>query len=156
MIVLLLGWALAASTLEGYVKSCHDGDTCRVEIAGKVASVRLSGVDAPEKKQPGGLEAQKFVASKIVGRTVTLRCEGRSYKRRTCAIEFDGRDLAEELVRAGHAWDSPKFSKGRYRPAEDEARAGKRGLWAQGAPSSPYCFRWKTKDACRRDPAYMP
>lgn len=150
---------LAAAPVEGFVKSCHDGDTCRIEIKGKMVSVRFSGVDAPEKKQPGGRESQKFVHEKIVGRTVQLHCEGRSYKRRTCRLQIDGQDVGEQLVRAGHAWDSPKYSKGRYRQAEEEARAEKRGLWAganSAAPVSPYCFRWKDKEACRKDSAYMP
>lgn len=146
----------AANSLEGFVKSCHDGDTCRIEINQKSVSVRLSGVDAPEKKQIGGRESQKFMQDRIVGRTVQLRCQGRSYKRRTCEIHLDGRDVGEELVRAGHAWDSPKYSKGRYRQAEEEARAEKRGLWAMSAPTSPYCFRWKDKEACRKNLSYMP
>lgn len=158
MVVLLLAvQMMASSPISGTVRSCHDGDTCRVVIADRERKIRLGGVDAPELDQPGGRESQQFMAAKIVGRDVELICEGRSYDRKTCRILLEGTDVGEDLVRAGHAWDSPKYSKGRYREAQEEARREGRGFWArEGGLISPYCHRWSKRAVCKKDPTHMP
>jgi endonuclease YncB( thermonuclease family) len=54
----------------------------------------------------------------------------------------DGRSLNQELVRAGYAWWFRKYSRdGRLARLEEEARADRRGLWADQAPEAPWDFR---------------
>lgn len=137
---------------------CHDADTCHFKKNnGETVKVRFAGVDAPEKKQPYSKEATEFTVSKLKDQKVTLRCVGQSFDRRVCSVFVGQLDVAEDLVRAGFAWDAPKHSKGRYRQLEDEARLAKRGLWAQANVQSPVCQRMKTKGAkrnCRTNPLY--
>src|SRR5262245_59656458 len=69
------------SAVDAYVYHCHDGDTCRVRIAGAVwLNVRLAGIDAPEvggarrgEGQPLGAEARDFLNARVKGKAVTLR-----------------------------------------------------------------------------------
>ncbi len=146
------------SQLEVLFLRCHDADTCHFKKAnGEIVKVRFAGIDAPEKKKPFSREATELVTNKLKNQTVTLRCSGQSFDRRVCSVFVGPEDIAEELVRAGLAWDSPKHSKGRYLKLEDEARVAKRGLWSQAIVESPTCQRMKTKGAkrnCRANPLY--
>ncbi|MBN8541827.1 MAG: thermonuclease family protein [Deltaproteobacteria bacterium] len=146
------------SVLDVTFVRCHDADTCHFKKNnGETLKVRFAGVDAPEKKKPYSKEATQYIVSKLTDQKVTLRCVGQSFDRRVCSVFIGQLDVAEDLVRAGFAWDAPKHSKGRYRSLEDEARLAKRGLWAQVNVQSPVCQRMKTKGAkrnCRTNPLY--
>ena len=103
---------------------------------------RLQGIDAPELHQqckdaagrdwPCGTRARSELR-RIIGtdpvqcRTVTTD----RYGRNIAVCQAGGRDIAEEMVRAGFATASDR--RGAYNPyaaAQAEARADKRGLWA--------------------------
>ena len=47
------------------VLSVHDGDTIKVKRGGQVLNVRFACIDAPELKQPGGVEARDYLKSLI-------------------------------------------------------------------------------------------
>jgi len=55
----------------------------------------------------------------------------------------DGRNLNQELVRAGLAWWYRQYARGdgALERLEDEARAARRGLWADRDPVAPWEFR---------------
>jgi endonuclease YncB( thermonuclease family) len=61
----------------------------------------------------------------------------------------DGRSLNQELVRAGLAWWSRQYAPHDTTLAqlEAEARAAKRGLWADAAPLPPW--EWRKARALR-------
>jgi endonuclease YncB( thermonuclease family) len=114
-----------------------DGDS--LEVAGE--RVRLFGIDAPEGRQQCrgangadyacGREAAQALAALIGGRTVTCTPVTQDrYARDVATCTANGRDLGEAMVRAGHARDYLRHSRGRYAAAEREARAEKRGIWA--------------------------
>lgn len=146
-----------ASTLQGVVQSCHDGDTCRVVVDGQVLKIRFSGIDTPELHQKYGPEAKQFTETLVKGKAVDLKCEGRSYDRLTCDLYIHLVHVNAELVRNGWAYDSTKYSKGKYKDMVAEAQKLKLGMWKHGSPPmSPYCFRHKTAKACKRNIAYMP
>ena len=142
--------------LQGVVQACHDGDTCRVMVAGKIAKVRFAGVDTPELKQAYGKEAQRFTEGLLKGKFVLLVCRGRSYDRITCEVFLEGRSINLEIVQNGWGYDLPKYSKGLYRQAEASARAQKIGIWKYGNLTSPHCFRHKADKRCRVAASFMP
>lgn len=131
---------------EGKVVSVKDGDTVEVIRAGKAARVRLAEVDAPEKSQAYGQQAKRFLSELVFGKQVQVWVTdtdryGRLVARLTLS---DGRDVNRELVKAGFAWWYKQYSKDASLGAlQDEARAAKRGLWADPAPVEPWLFRRK-------------
>jgi endonuclease YncB( thermonuclease family) len=124
-----------------------DGDS--LEVAG--VRIRIFGIDAPEARQQCsnskgepyacGREATRALDRLIGGRTVTCKpVTHDQYDRDVATCEVVGRDLGDAMVRAGHARDYARHSRGRYAAAEQEARAAKRGIWA-GESEAPAAWR---------------
>ena len=113
-----------------------DGDTLKIGAE----TIRLWGIDAPEGGQTCeradasydcGAEARAALSRLVSGRAV--RCEARYEDRygRTVARCFTGGvDLGGEMVRQGWALDYERYSKGRYRQDQAEAKDEGRGLWS--------------------------
>ena len=121
-----------------------DGDT--VEIAGG-EKVRYIGMTTPESVKPDwpvecfGKEASARNRELVEGKTVRLTKDVSERDRYGRLLRFvsleDGTLVNEELVREGYARVStfpPDVAKESvFRAAERDARAAKRGLWADGA-----------------------
>jgi endonuclease YncB( thermonuclease family) len=149
----LLAGAAEAEEFAGRVVGVTDGDTLTVVRSHHRETVRLQGVDAPEKRQAYGERAKRFTADLAFDRTVTVRATGRDRNGRLLGevVLPDGRSLNQELVRAGYAWWFRKYSRdGRLARLEEEARAGRRGLWADRAPEPPWDFRGRRVGARQR------
>lgn len=111
-----------ADPITGAVSKIRDGDTF---VIGN-QPIRLCGIDAPERKTNAGKKATRFITQAIKGKALRCTpvgegtvCDGRSrrtnHDRIVAQCFVQGRDIAEMLVRAGHACDWPKFSGGAYR-----------------------------------------
>lgn len=104
-----------------------DGDTIHLKVADKIVKVRLLGVAAPERDEPGGAEATRFVQRLAQGREVRCELDGTRSKSRvvgTCFVgEAGGEDIGAAVIAAGLARDCPRFSGGRYRALEPPAAA---------------------------------
>lgn len=137
------------------VVSVHDGDTVRVRDGdGRVRTVRLATIDAPELGQPFGPQARDAVRERVQGRVVTLEPRGDDRYGRTLAVlwlpgEAQAReDLALWAVGQGLAWhytaharEQPLTERWRYTMAETLARGSRLGLWAQPDPQPPWAWR---------------
>ncbi len=83
------------------------GDTFKVTYVGELTSVRLAGVDAPERNEPGGPEATAPLRELVDGRTVRLQFtdpDGRkrdNFGRLLASVEVGGRDVGAVLVGRG-------------------------------------------------------
>src|SRR5262249_4765037 len=142
-LVCLLG-AARVEEFKGRVVGVTDGDTIAVLRDDHATTVRLVGIDAPEKGQAYGQRAKQFAASLAFGQTVTVRASGRDRYGRLLGevILPDGRSLNQELVRAGFAWWFRKYSRDlTLAHLEEEAREGRRGLWADPSPEPPWTYR---------------
>jgi endonuclease YncB( thermonuclease family) len=119
--------------LTGKVSRVIDGDTVDVLLASGLIRVRLQGIDAPERNQPGGREAQHWLQKRLQGRVVDLEPVLQDRYDRLVAVVFDGEaDINRELVAAGYAWAYRRYLRRSDWPlcvAEREARAAGRGLW---------------------------
>lgn len=142
--------------LSGVVQSCHDGDTCRVKLDNETISVRFAGIDTPEIKQKYGVQAKNFTEGLLKGKTVDLECDGTSFNRITCTVFQAGININAEIVRKGWAFESVKYSKGKYSAALAEAKDKKLGIWKEADVVSPYCFRKSKSGRCKKNPSYMP
>jgi len=115
----------------------------------RTITVRLRGVDAPEKDQPYGIEAKEFLKELIGRKTVRLDIKDVDQYGRVVAYVFIGSlNVNLEQVRRGLAWayieylDRPYASE--FYEAEKEARKRELGLWKQANPTPPWEWR-KTK-----------
>lgn len=88
-----------------------DGDTLRCADG---VRIRLWGVQAPERHEPGGASSTRALAALVAGRTVRCTHKGRSYRRIVARCFIGRRDIAGEMVRQGHAADWPRYSRGFY------------------------------------------
>jgi len=143
-VLCLAAAAAATEEFHGRVVGVTDGDTITVLRNGRAVTVRLAGIDAPERHQAYGQRAKQFAAALAHSRAVTVRVTGRDRYGRILGEVLlpDGRSLNQELVRAGYAWWFRKYSQdARLARLEAEAREGRRGLWADRAPEAPWEFR---------------
>ena len=135
----------AAERFVSRVISVHDGDTLTVEREGRAVRIRLSWVDAAEIDQPDGVEARDWLKALVLDQEVSVTVKGRSYDRLVGEVLVDGKSVNAGLLKAGHGWLDPRYSKSRVLKAlEAEAREAKRGLWADQNPVAPW--RWRKGD----------
>lgn len=136
--------AAAPGEFRGTVVGVSDGDTLTVLHDRRPEKVRLHGIDAPEKGQPFGERAKQVTAEAAFGREVTVRSTGHDRYGRLVAEVFlpDGRHLNRELVRAGYAWWYRRYSGDpTLGELEAQARAARRGLWADPHAIPPWEWR---------------
>lgn len=173
LVVLVLLSALAVARIAGLgeairrgrpgsgsnVVYVQDGDTLRVRVAGKVRTVRLAGIDAPEMDQPGGAEARRCLEGLVRGVVLDLEpaaARGRDaapdpsweeavdkYGRNLAHARLpDGRSLEREMVAAGWAWRFRGFATDKALfGLEETARRERRGLFAEPDPIPPWEWR---------------
>ena len=107
-----------------------DCDTIKVMHNGVAELVRLWGIDCPEAKQPFRTRSKQFTGDLAFGQVVTVRIRGIDRYERTMAevVLPDGRNLNQELVRAGLAWWYQRYARqdAVLRELEEEARDPKR------------------------------
>jgi micrococcal nuclease len=102
------------------VTHVRDGDT--IELGGM--AIRLNGLAAPERDEPGGAEATEAMRAMVEGRPLRCELDGERTHDRCVGICFLGdEDISEAMVLRGFARDCPRFSGGRYRAAEAQAAA---------------------------------
>lgn len=119
-----------------------DGDT--IVLIKNKEHVRLIGANTPETVkrnwpvEPWGPEASQFTKDFLVGGEVRLEFDGDrrdKYGRMLAYVWVGDRMLNEELIRAGLAraetqYNYSKEMKSRFRRAENEAKAARRGIWS--------------------------
>jgi endonuclease YncB( thermonuclease family) len=127
------------------VSRVTDGDTIHIRDGRVEKIIRLVGIDAPEishKKrepsQPYGQAATKYLAGLVLNKNVEVNDYGQDIYGRTLGVVFvAGKNVNLEMVKAGYAevyrgTPAAGFDSAPYRKAEEEARATKKGMWAQG------------------------
>lgn len=133
-----------AEVLIGKVVKILDGDTIRIANALiQVKTVRLNGVDAPEKGQDFAGEAVREL-EKLVGHFVRVETVEVDQYNRVLAEVYteDGRWLNHKAVADGLAWRYKKYSKDeRLAKAEDYAREAKVGIWSKEGRIAPWDWR---------------
>jgi micrococcal nuclease len=128
----------------GKVVRVVDGDTIDVLLSSGRIRVRLHGVDAPERDQPGGRAATAWLSKQLGNEVVQLEPVSQDqYERMVAVVHRDGRNINRELVRAGQAWAYRRYmrrSDGELCALEQQARRKRAGLWAEAA-RAPWQYR---------------
>lgn len=134
---------------EGRVVSVHDGDTLTVLVEKQQVRVRLAEIDAPERHLPFGHRSRQSLADLCFQESATVELVARDrYGRSVGKVQCAGKDAGSHQVSSGMAWvyeryapkDSPLFG------LQAEAKAARRGLWADAQPIPPWEWRKAGKD----------
>lgn len=134
----------AAETLSGRVVSVADGDTLTLLTADRQRiKIRLAEIDAPEHDQPFGQRSKKSLAQLASNRMATVEVRTRDdYGRIVGMVFVAGQNLDAEQVRRGMAWVYRQYATTQSLYAlEAEAKAARRGLWADPNPLPPWDWR---------------
>ena len=139
-----------AETLTGRVAQVTDGDTIVVLDADNAQhKIRLTGIDAPERKQAFGTKSKEHLSESVAGKFVVVEYEKRDYYKRILGkVLLNNQDMNLEQIKAGLAWHYKKYQKEQiptdrelYSKSEIEAREAKRGLWHDPEPVPPWEYR---------------
>lgn len=146
----VVGWAIATAlgvlavpAVGAPVIGVADGDTLTVLVDGKPLRIRLGNIDAPEKKQAFGDRSKLSLSELCYRRDATYSTLGVDrYGRTIATVLCDGVDVNRAQVERGMAWVYTQYNKDRALVSvEAQAKATKRGLWADKAPVPPWEFR---------------
>lgn len=148
-LALLCSATLAGAwTVQGQVMAVVSGDTLRIRDDKKVQyTVRLAGVDAPEKFQAYGQRSLDSLRELAFQKYVTVEGVGTGSPR-VGRVRVEGRDISLEQLQLGAVW----YDKSRaqtlsepdlqaYRAAEEDARQRRTGLWRDKHPIPPWEYR---------------
>lgn len=122
----------------------QDGDTLTVLVAEQQIKIRLASIDAPELGQAFGTRSRESLAELCHQQQATVTPAGRDrYGRTIGEVACNGLPAGPEQVRRGMAWVYPRYApKGSpLFQIEMEARAARRGLWADPDPTPPWEYR---------------
>ncbi|MFO1424576.1 MAG: thermonuclease family protein [Candidatus Competibacteraceae bacterium] len=144
MVLTVAEISVAADTLTGRVVGVADGDTLTVLMEGnRPVRVRLAGIDAPEHDQPFGQRSRQSLAELTLDRPAAVTVwKTDDYGRTVGTVTVGGVDVEAEQVRRGLAWVYRHYSDdARLLALEAEAKAARRGLWADTNPIPPWDWR---------------
>ena len=156
--------AASAGTADVRVVEVSGGDALVVvDGEGNRYPVRLAGIDAPERDQPFGGEAESRLRELALGREARLEWDKVDRHGRAvgtlwvtspdmpCMDEPDcprNLDLGHALLTVGLAWHFKRYQseqseqdRASYAFDEDEARARRTGLWSDPAAVAPWDWR---------------
>lgn len=167
--ILWLGWScltivsgsLFAETLSGKVVSIADGDTITVlDSDHQQHKIRLSGIDAPEKRQPFGQKSKEHMSQLVFDKQVNVvwakhdryqRIIGKVMVADPACSKPDCPktvDAGLSQISVGLAWWYRQYAREqlsgdrqRYEIAESEAKARQAGLWTEKEPMPPWEWR---------------
>jgi endonuclease YncB( thermonuclease family) len=167
---LLLATSAHAEPMRGRVVAIIDGDTIMVLAAQQEVRVRISGIDAPEGRQPFGDRSRQNLAAMALQKEARLECHKKDrYKQSVCKVWVQPSDcpscgttleVGHAQVVAGMAWwhrdyarEQTPEDRGRYESAENEARLRKWGLWKGKDPVPPWQWQDQPPSAKAGQPA---
>lgn len=150
LVLVLLPLLAAGKELHGRVVGVTDGDTLTLLDENLTQyTIRLSGIDAPEKKQAFGQRSKQSLSDLVFGKTVTVETHKQDrYGRLVGMVLVDGVDANLVQVERGMAWFYRRYQgelmpqdRQRYLAAEVQAREQRRGLWRDKDPVPPWDWR---------------
>lgn len=142
----------SATVLTGRVVGITDGDTLTLlDQANIQHTIRLAGIDAPERSQPWGRQSQRVLSDFAFGKSVSVQqTDTDRYGRVVGQVFVEGQDVNRAMVEAGAAWAFRRYLTDETLLAtEYRARRTGVGLWAsnQEEPVPPWEWRRGSRSA---------
>lgn len=120
-----------------------DGDTISVRVGSTRERVRLIGVDTPESNdvrdeyKQAAYDARDWLIEKLKNKTVVLEADPKGddrdkHGRLLRYVYLGAENVNLSLVREGWGWAYTRYpyaKKAEFVAAQDQARAGRRGVW---------------------------
>jgi endonuclease YncB( thermonuclease family) len=142
--------AAHAEVITGRIVGISDGDTVTLlDTFKRQYKIRLTGIDAPEKKMPFGQRSKEHLSDLIFSKDVQVETEKLDrYGRTLGKIVFDRKDINLAMINAGLAWHYKKYQQEQsasdrllYSHGEEQARFQRTGLWRDPNPTPPWDWR---------------
>ena len=133
--------------ITGKVIRVADGDTITILDATNTQNkIRLYGIDAPEKAQDFGNKSREKLASLVAGKNIAVTVmDIDRYGRNVGRINIDGKEVAEEMLKAGMVWLYTAYCKipecKHWKELETQAKTAKIGLWSNPTAKEPWLWR---------------
>ncbi len=149
-LLLTLATLCQAELIKGKVVGVIDGDTIDVLDASNTKHrIRLSGIDAPERRQAFGQKSKESLSDLVFARQVEVVTHKKDrYGRRVGKVLLNGLDANLEQIRLGMAWFYRQYERELspedrelYDLGERDAKRGRFGLWIDADPMPPGDFR---------------
>jgi len=146
---------VSAEILQGRVVAISDGDTLTLlDDNNTQHKVRLTSIDAPEKRQPFGQASKESLSQLVFGKAVQVDWSKKDrYKRILGKVLINGSDANLEQIKRGLAWHYSKYMKEQpyeervnYIVAQTEAKTRRLGLWSQPNPVAPWGWRKQARE----------
>ena len=139
------GQAAKDYDIHGRVVRVADGDTVSIlEKSGGQHTIRLYGIDAPEKDQHYGKSSRRALASMVDGKPVgVVVVDTDDYGRIVGTLYQAGDNINLAMINGGHAWWYRRYAayERHLAAAEQTARRAKEGLWANPEAMPPWEWR---------------
>jgi micrococcal nuclease len=127
---------------EGTIIRIIDGDTYVFLTATGSFTVRMLGIDAPERDQPFSRESSEFL-SKYLNKQAITKVNGTDKDDRSVGTLFvNGRDINLLSIKGGYSWHYKRYSADRdYAEAEEYAQNNRLNIWSLPNPIPPWTWR---------------
>lgn len=131
------------AVLTGRVVGITDGDTLTLlDPSNQQLTIRLAEIDAPERSQPWGRQAQRTLSDLAFGKSASVQqTDTDRYGRIVGRVFVEGQDVNRAMVEAGAAWAFRRYLTDETLLAtEERARRSGVGLWSvtQQEPVPPW------------------
>ncbi len=139
--------AVQAEPYQATVIQVWDGDSILVSTVTGPQQIRIFGIDAPEKGQPFGSQAKRYLERLLKNRKVGIEpLEQDSYQRTVANVTLQQRSVASLLVERGFAWAYRRYNPPRELIEKEQlAKKERRGLWRNSQPTPPWVWRKKER-----------
>lgn len=146
-----LASGVSAEVLLGTVIAVHDGDTITLQNESGEKKIRLAGIDAPELKQPYGVESRRALREVVLDKQVRVEtAKIDKFGRAVGRVILDEQDINLKQLQLGMAWvyraylkELSKEDRATYLEAEAQSKVTPVGLWKDSNPVEPWIWRKK-------------
>ncbi|EBA3288705.1 chromosome partitioning protein ParB, partial [Salmonella enterica] len=133
--VLILVTFSVQADIDGLVVRVLDGDTIEVvHDNGEKSRIRLTGIDAPEKKQPFVQRSRQSLSELVSQKHVYITGHEFDRYNRLLGTVWSGRtDINAAQIHRGMAWAyrfKGQISNSEYGILENESKTNRTGLWS--------------------------